>query len=342
MRKFLVTNAIGGAGGKVGNVRVCSCARSGAFVLLLLLSPLGGRVIAAQGSHSQGAAQQKAEAGKPADESCCVATIPSKPGTVRLPDPASGSLIPWNEDFQKASAEAVKRNKPMLIEFWAGWCAVCKVVDKELFSDPKIAAEIRDKFVPVKVNFDADIAMDKTYAIKNLPTVAFTDSYGSELLRTFGVVKADAFSKILADFPADMTRINAFDRTLTVNRNDLQALYGFADEARRSKLYRLSNTTYDHVLKIERNPQKKELVFAAQGLNYIALKDSKNAVRAFEKCLDANPASSHKPLCMTGLGKAYAEAGNRDGARETLTAVIAQYPNTPDAEKAKQTLSELR
>jgi tetratricopeptide (TPR) repeat protein len=139
-----------------------------------------------------------------------------------------------------------------------------------------------------------------------------------------------------------MNRMNAFDQALTANRNDLNALYGFAEEARGSKLYRLSNATYDHVLKMEKSPQKKELVFAAQGLNYIALKDPKNAVLAFEKCLDANPGSSHKPLCMTGLGKAYAEAGNRDSARETLTAVIAQYPNTPDAEKAKQTLSELR
>jgi thiol-disulfide isomerase/thioredoxin len=319
-----------------------SSGRSSVFLLLLLFFPLGGSVSAGQASHQQAAAQQKAETGKPGDESCCVATIPSKPSNVSLPNPAIGSLIPWNESFKKASVEAQKRNKPMLIEFWAGWCAVCKVVDKELFADPKIAAEIRDKFVPVKVNFDADIEMDKTYAVKNLPTVAFTDSYGSELLRTFGVVKAAAFEKILADFPADMTRINAFNQTLTANRNDLTALYGFADEARRGKLYGLSNATYDHVLKIDKTPQKRELVFAAQGLNYLASRDSKNAVRAFEKCLDANATGTNKPLCMTGLGKAYAQAGNRDSARETLTAVIAQYPNTPDAEKAKETLNELR
>ncbi len=241
MRESAVTSAIDD-GGAARGTQTASClfsrGRSSVFLLLLLLFPLGDSVSAGQASHQQVAPQQKAETAKSGDESCCVAAIPSKPSNVSLPNPAIGSLIPWNESFKKASAEARKRNKPMLIEFWAGWCAVCKVVDKELFSDPKIAAEIRDKFVPLKVNFDADIEMDKTYAVKNLPTVAFTDSYGSELLSAFGVVKPGTFEKTLADFPADMTRVNAFNQTLTANRSDLTALYGFADEARREQALR--------------------------------------------------------------------------------------------------------
>jgi thiol-disulfide isomerase/thioredoxin len=299
-----------------------------------------GSISAAQDSHIQGAAQQ--QNGNSGEASCCVVTIPSKPKPGASSELDSKTLVPWNINFARSSAEALQGNKPILLEFWASWCEVCKVTDKEVFSDPQIAKIIGDKFVPVKVNFDANIAMDKLYGIKNLPTVVFTDSYGSELLRTLGLVKPDSFAKIVANFPSDMSRVNALDQALTTNRSDVNSLYAFAEEARRDHFYTLSNATYERALKLDRDAHRKELALASEGMNYLDLKDPQRAVTIFQRCLKDDSASTSKPLFMVGLGQAYAAAGEREIARTTLSEVIAQYPDTALAEKAKITLSELR
>ena len=262
-------------------------------------------------------------------------TIPSKPKPGASSEKENETLVPWNINFARSSAEALQGNKPILLEFWASWCEVCKVTDKEVFSNPQIAEIIREKFVPVKVNFDANVAMDKLYGIKNLPTVVFTDSYGSELLRTLGLVKPRYFAKIVANFPSDMSRINALDQALTANRNDLDSLYVFAEEARQDHFYTLSNSTYERAFKLDRDAHRKELALASEGMNYLDLKDPQRAVNIFQQCLKDDSASTSKPLFMVGLGQAYAAAGDQQNARATLNAVIAQYPDTALAAESK-------
>jgi thioredoxin-like negative regulator of GroEL len=319
---------------------LCAVLRISVCVLLSSTLLHLGAILAAQDSHTQGAAQQ--QTGNSGEASCCVVTIPSKPKPGAASESENKTLVPWNINFARSSAEALQSNKPVLLEFWASWCEVCKVTDKEVFSNPQIAKTIREKFVPVKVNFDANIAMDKLYGIKNLPTVVFTDSYGSELLRTLGLVKPDSFAKIVANFPSDMSRVNALDQALTSNRNDLDSVYAFAEEARRDHFYTLSNATYERALKLDRDTHRRELALASEGMNYLDLKDPQRAVSVFQRCLKDDSASASKPLFMVGLGQAYAAAGERASARTTLSAVIAQYPDTALAEKAKITLSELR
>lgn len=309
----------------------------GAFVLLVF----AGGTSAGQTSLAQPTVQQPANSTKESHDPCCTVTIPSKP-SASLPNSETKTLVQWNYDVERASAAALRSNKPLLIEFWAGWCAVCKVFDKQIFSDPQIAAEIGRKFIPVKVNFDANIQLDKTYGIKELPTVVFADSYGSELLRTFGSVKPAKFADITREFPADITRINGFDQSLAADRNNLTSMYGFAREASRDKLYQLSNTTYEHALKLETDPQRKDLALAAEGYNYIELKDPQSAIQIFKRCVNGSVFGPDKPLFMTGLGQAYAAAGERNDARKLLAAVVEQYPNTPQAAKAKQALRELQ
>ena len=311
---------------------------SAALLAALFLPLFVGAALSGQVSKQQPSAQKENHNA----ESCCVVSIPSKPTTNSAPEPDAKSLISWNSDIQKASAEALKSNKPMLLEFWAGWCAVCRETDKEIFSDPKVAEAINRKFIPVRVNFDEKLALDRKYHIANLPTVSLTDSYGGELYRTFGSMDRSAFSKTLNDFPGNVSRVNAFERSLVANRTDLKSLYGLADEARHERFYLLSNASYERALKLESDPKKKEEVLAAEGSNYLELKDPQTSIDTFQKCLKQSPSGTGKPLCMVGLGQAYAAAGEGENARKTLGSVVQQYPATESAEKAKQTLAQLR
>jgi tetratricopeptide (TPR) repeat protein len=169
-----------------------------------------------------------------------------------------------------------------------------------------------------------------------------TDSYGTELFARDGYMNTETLGQLLHDFPTDMTSINAFDQILAVDRNDLNALLGMASELRHDKLYLSSNQFYDRALKCGPELQQETLILAAEGFNDIELKDSKEAFKAFQKCLKKYPESPSKAVFMLGLGEAYALAGDQDKAKSELNSIIVQYPKTAVAEKARHALSEMQ
>lgn len=57
----------------------------------------------------------------------------------------------------KDAIAAQKRNKkPIFIDSYTVWCGPCKMLDKNTFSDPKVAKEINDKYNPVKFNAEGN------------------------------------------------------------------------------------------------------------------------------------------------------------------------------------------
>ena len=63
------------------------------------------------------------------------------------------ATIKWYT-FEEAVALAEKNPKNIFIDFYTSWCGWCKVMDKNTFADPTIAALMNKYFYPVK--FDAE------------------------------------------------------------------------------------------------------------------------------------------------------------------------------------------
>jgi thiol:disulfide interchange protein DsbD len=85
------------------------------------------------------------------------------------------SEIPWLRDEHAALAEARATGKPILVDFFAEWCAACKELDAHTYSDPQVQQEVADRFVPLKVDATDDTAevsrLEQKYGILGLPTV---------------------------------------------------------------------------------------------------------------------------------------------------------------------------
>jgi thioredoxin:protein disulfide reductase len=97
--------------------------------------------------------------------------------------PARGaSFAP--ESFEEVLGRAKREGRPVMIDFFAEWCAACKELDRETYPAPEVIAEA-ERFVNVKIDAthsdDALDALMERFGVEGLPTVAFVSSTGEIL-----------------------------------------------------------------------------------------------------------------------------------------------------------------
>jgi thioredoxin:protein disulfide reductase len=84
----------------------------------------------------------------------------------------------------QALAAARASGKPVMIDFFAEWCAACKELDRATYVAPSVVSEAQ-RFVRIKVDGtngqDSLDALYQRFGIEGLPTVAFVSSRGEIL-----------------------------------------------------------------------------------------------------------------------------------------------------------------
>ena len=97
-----------------------------------------------------------------------------------------------DSSFEK---EVLQSEKPVLVDFWAEWCAPCRMLSPVL---DEIARENAGKLTVTKLNVDdhPDIAAD--YHVASIPTMAIFS--GGELVKT--IVGARPKAALLRDLAA--------------------------------------------------------------------------------------------------------------------------------------------
>lgn len=97
-------------------------------------------------------------------------------------------------DFQK---EVLQADKPVLVDFWATWCAPCRMIAPVV---EEVAGELGDKVKVVKMDIDANPGIPQEFGILSIPTlIIFKD--GKPADRTVGYrsgLKGDLRQKLEA------------------------------------------------------------------------------------------------------------------------------------------------
>jgi thioredoxin 1 len=73
-----------------------------------------------------------------------------------------------NLNDQNFSQEIEKLEKPILVDFWTDWCLPCRIIGPIL---EKIAEELKEKIILVKVNLEESPKISQEYQIDQIPTV---------------------------------------------------------------------------------------------------------------------------------------------------------------------------
>ena len=93
-------------------------------------------------------------------------------------------------DVEREVANAQQQGKPVFLDFYAGWCVSCKIMDKTTFADPKVKALLAHTVV-LRADVTANDPIDKTlqqhFRVVAPPTILFFDTQG-QLQPSFTVV----------------------------------------------------------------------------------------------------------------------------------------------------------
>ena len=104
--------------------------------------------------------------------------------------------VEWRDWGAEAFAEADERDCPVLLSLSATWCEGCHEMDAITYAEPRIAANVKEGFVPVRVDVDRHPRVRERYNMGGFPTTAFLTPEG-ELLTGAGYLDVDGMRQVL-------------------------------------------------------------------------------------------------------------------------------------------------
>jgi thiol-disulfide isomerase/thioredoxin len=256
----------------------------------------------------------------------------------------TGEEIAWQTDYHVALELAKRTGKPLLIEFWAIWCGPCKVLDREVWPDPKVVALSR-KFVCVAVDVDKDRATTGLYQATAIPAIILADPWGNVLNRHRGILHASALARMMEVIPDNFSEISEWNAALAEDGQHGLALLRIGEFYRRLKIMDLSNDYLKRALKSKAAAEDLELRESALvmlGLNYLRLKKYDDGRKTFEQCLKEVPQGSQGDIALLGLSAAELFQGKIPEAEKTIEQLRVKYPSSEALKKAEENLQQAK
>ncbi|MFW5958909.1 MAG: DUF255 domain-containing protein [Natronomonas sp.] len=92
-----------------------------------------------------------------------------------------GTLVDWYEWGEKAFEAARTREVPICCSLTARWCQPCEEMDDVTYSEPRTAANLQDRYVPVRVDVDRRPRIRDRYNMGGFPSTVFLTPSGEHI-----------------------------------------------------------------------------------------------------------------------------------------------------------------
>jgi len=89
--------------------------------------------------------------------------------------------------------DVLKSGKPVLVDFWAEWCAPCRMLTPTVEA---VAEKFSETVTVVKLNVDDNPATAGQYGIKGIPTLILFRE-GKEVERVVGATSKESIARLI-------------------------------------------------------------------------------------------------------------------------------------------------
>ncbi|MCG6894787.1 MAG: thioredoxin family protein [Desulfobacteraceae bacterium] len=115
---------------------------------------------------------------------------------------ADTNSVQWFK-YEEGMARQESTGKKALITFTAEWCSYCAKMERETFSDRRVAAFLNEAFVPIRVDYDRENRVVEEFNVRKIPATWFVDEKGERISNLPGFVPAEMFLNILRYVESD-------------------------------------------------------------------------------------------------------------------------------------------
>jgi tetratricopeptide (TPR) repeat protein len=202
-------------------------------------------------------------------------------------------------------------------------------------------------FVPVKVNTEGssrELAVAAKYRVWSLPTILFLSPQGHQLFRVNGFQGPGQFPRTLDAARRVATRVMAWEAALEANPDDPAALVALGSHLYQQEYFEEARdllrkaTQQDTAAPVDDRRQARLLLAMLANSTH----DYAEAERLVKEALTLQPDSEDQPQLLFVLGRTYVSSGRQAEGVATFEVIVREYPRSPVAQKAKETLSSLR
>jgi thioredoxin-related protein len=112
----------------------------------------------------------------------------------------------WEDIKTKAKSE----KKYLFVDCYTEWCGYCKLLDKNTFSDARVAEIMNTNFVSVKIDMEKDygINLAMKYHVNGFPTALIFNPKGQLVYRIFGYAEPERYIESINKAMDPATQLN--------------------------------------------------------------------------------------------------------------------------------------
>lgn len=262
------------------------------------------------------------------------------------PPPPPPPTIRWERNFDDALKKARKAGKPVIVDFWADWCAWCHRLDKNTYADPWVARKAQE-FVAVKVNTEGsrkDVDVAVRYHVTSLPTVVFLSPEGRQLFRMNGYQGPGQFPRTLEGALQAARTVMSWEEALARDPDDPRALLALGSHLFDQEYFDESRDLLQKAVARDLDAGLDERRRARMLLAIIehVTRNFGEAERLVKEALSLQPGPEDQPKLLFVLGRTYLSSGRQAEGVATFEVIVREYPQSPAAAKARESLVNLR
>jgi hypothetical protein len=116
---------------------------------------------------------------------------------------AEGTAVPWEPWSDRPFARAKAEKRFVLLDVGAEWCHWCHVMDDTTYRETGVLVLIRDRFIPVRVDADAQPDLANRYEDYGWPATVVFDADGHEIVKFRGYIEPERMRSLLAGIVED-------------------------------------------------------------------------------------------------------------------------------------------